>query len=228
MPIEQHVITLLRKCKIASSEQIARLFAGYAHPQKAATKFMRELILDRWVETKEMRTGTRSMTEPHLYRLTKKGRLATGGDFHPTPFESLKVNHWLGLGSIYLDMLAVEPPVLFETEIRDQCTYYGKTYRVSPDIFAVWKGRALFIEYQRSRLSRANWRRKWEPLFAYYSSGQFLKGEWQLAKPVKPRLVAVTEQPSETVACVPDFPIEVVQSIAELIDVFEAREVMNK
>jgi hypothetical protein len=216
--MKKDVLQFGRICKIFNTEQIGRMFFSHlSQPQKQASEYLKGMLDEKLLDVKPCR----AMNEPNTYRLSKKGRLASGEDFHPIPFSTNKVGHWLGLTDVYIDMCEIEPPQLFITELRDEYHYHGSNYTFSPDIFAVWLKKIMFIEWQRSPISSKRWAKKWEVYQTYYDSGTWQSAPWQsyFTATKKPRIVCVSTQMPDTI--LPSFEVDLVHHIKEFKDIIE-------
>jgi hypothetical protein len=216
--IERNILVFAKNCRIFSTEHISRWFQDYSRPNQKALEYIKPLVDQKLLETKEQVTGGRGF-ENHLFRLTKKGREKLGVDYHPIPFTNSRVPHWLLLGHVYLDMSEVEDPYLFlpEQRLNDKKFY--------PDIFTIWQSRAMWIEVQKSPLTSSQWAKKWARYNEYIDNGYYRFESWQREKKIKPRIVAISTQMHETILTGNNHPIDIVQNIREMVNIFETSPV---
>jgi hypothetical protein len=209
--IDRMIIELATHCRIFSTDHVARWLNGYSRPNKKALTFIQPLVNQKILETKEKVQGKPRGFEPHIFRLTKIGREQRGVTYHPVPLSNnRKIYHWLMFGHLYMDMWEIEKPKLF---LLEQRLNDGK---FSPDIFAIWKGRALWIEVQKSPLTSKQWAKKWDRYNDYIRSGLYRSEPWNREGNVKPRIVAISKQMPETILSGNDYPVDIVENIKEL------------
>jgi hypothetical protein len=211
--IKNRILRVARDCRIFSTEHITRWFKDYARPDKKAMEYIQPLIDEKLLESKERVLKKPKGFEPHLFRLTKKGREHMEVDYPPIPFSNSRVPHWLLIGDVYLDMCELEQPFKFLPEQR------LNGGRFNPDIFAIWLGRAMWIEVQgpKSPLTSKQWAKKWSRYNEYINQKLYRNESWQPdTKKVKPRVVVISRQMPETIQSGADFEIETVESVLEL------------
>jgi hypothetical protein len=204
--IENNIILLAKNCRIFSTDHVARWFPNHSRPNQKALEYIKPLVKDKILESNDHQGF-----ESKLFRLSKKGREQFGANYHPVPFGNSKVPHWLLITHTYLDMLEIERPMIFLPEQRLNET------RFNPDIFAVWLGRAFWIEVQKSPLTSKRWAMKWDRYNEYIQSGAYKTENWQpKTHVVRPRIVAISKQMPETIITGSDYEIDIVENIKEL------------
>ena len=98
------------------------------------------------------------MGEQSRYRLTREARRLYGVTEKPVASMTARAYHWLGLGDIWLEMaFHGGRPSEWRTEVDHHF-----------DAMCQWQGQLLLIEYQRTPITSAAWRKKWETRRAWY------------------------------------------------------------
>lgn len=217
--IQNKILEIAAICRVFSTSQIARFFTDYSRPNQKALHYIRPLIKDGLLETKEMVVKSPRGIEQHLFRLTKKGRKVMKVDYFPVTFTGKKIKHHLGLTEIYLDMCEVEKPYIFKPELRLNNNEF------CPDIFTIWLGRAMYIEAQPSVLTSKRWALKWARYNSYYNKGLYKMEAWNKSGNVRPRIVAVSNQQPTTILNGNQYPVEIVQCIKELSVIIKGEDV---
>lgn len=109
-----------------------------------------QIISIHFSDTKQQVTNCNRV----LQRLTLKRLIKADRSYRPYRYfladrkimlESQKSNHYSSIADVYIDMLQVDKPNVFEVEPK-----VGEKGTVEPDVFAVWKGTPFFIEVQRT------------------------------------------------------------------------------
>ncbi len=131
----------------------------------------------------------------------------------PSPLrkDSQKIPHYLAIVDVYRQMLRVSPPSIFVVEPR-----YGSKGMIEPDIFALWAGRAFWIEVQRNIFSSKVWAEKFTRYLDFFRSGTWRKEIWQ---PADRKVFPFVWILSETRVPVPDglpFPVMQSRNVSEL------------
>jgi hypothetical protein len=118
----------------------------------------------------------------------------------PVPFNTPKVEHILGLGSIFQELLDSGRLQFFLYEPKDEF-FPGRRKVYAPDAFFYLQGAGAFLlEYQRSPLSSNRWAAKWAVASEFFEGGYYKKASWQRGKiAVKPQILVIAEQSPEQV-----------------------------
>lgn len=135
---------------------------------------------------------------PHRWRLSDRERRKRGIRERKVDGMSQRAEHWLGLGDIWCALAFADGrPSEWIAEWDHQF-----------DVYCVWRGKPLLIEYQRTPITSKQWQMKWQKRREWYASKQ-----WQM----KPTVVLVDEtgQREDTI-CAPRGTVHV-RSIEELV-----------
>jgi hypothetical protein len=157
---DKAIIDDLNKFRCMSRDQIVTLhFNNVKHPIKNANDVLKRLRLYGYIEANTER-------QPYVY--------------FPVPSvmkrESAKLDHYLAIADVYIDMCAYEQPREFIVEPR-----YGADY-MQPDAFAIWKGTPFFIELQRTVYSENTMKAKFDRYKRYFASEEWREETWQPQK----------------------------------------------
>lgn len=90
--------------------------------------------------------------------------------------DSQKVAHFLAIADFYRRIRAVEQPRVFEVEPK-----VGEKGAPEPDVFAIWKGMAWYVEIQRTDYTEKVMAEKMNRYERYYTSGDWTRLSWQPA-----------------------------------------------
>ncbi len=187
------IIEFFSVVRIANTEQVGRLFfADRGSPSKRASEALSELAKEKLVEGEIIKLG-----EPKLWRLTKKAKDSKGIEKKAVPFHTAKINHWLAITDLYIEISKVEKPLIFIPEYRE---VIENKKIFSPDVWMVWRKKPYFVEVQRTPIRSKAWQEKWriyEHVYSRLSERAFQPKP--PAKPVKPKILVVTKQQKETI-----------------------------
>lgn len=158
-----------------------------------------------------------------VWRLTKKGREARGVTYLPPSFKGHKRDHFLAIGDSYLQLEKVGKVRRFFLEPREEFRGGTKVYKYAPDayVFLEVEGRIkpLILEVQSSPLTSKRWAEKWTIASQFFDTGAFKKAGFQIMKDkeVRPQIVAITTQQTETVRTgIGSLPLLVVRTVGDL------------
>lgn len=148
---------------------------------------------------------SREMGKSKVWRLTKKGRELTACHRQPVPFQTMKINHILAVGQIFMTLYTSGRLQYWQYE-PSHADYY-------PDAFYLLGGKAFLLEVQRSPISSARWAKKWAQAARYFDSGTYVTAPWQVVRgaTLTPRIVVVTSQMADTVAAGCELPIKIME-----------------
>lgn len=168
---DKAIVSDLERFRVMSRDQIAALhFSHCKNPVKDANLCLKRLRRDGLITCS---------TERRVYV------------YFPVPSikrDSSKLQHYLGLCDVYLELRKREKPRLFEVEPK--C---GKG-NPEPDIFTIWRGAPFWIELQRSTYSERVMKEKMDRYERYYYSGEWHGAAWQpTEKKVFPRVWILTK-----------------------------------
>lgn len=182
-----------------------------------------------------MITGDRLyQRKPKLYRLTQKGRTYVEeestrcGEFlrlpQQVPLSTPKINHYLAIGDVYLDLMGMGGLLYFLPETRDNFTdaITGHEKKYCPDAFFVWREKVYILEVQLSACSSKEWMAKWALAWEFFSQGHHKRASWQIAdgNTITPHhFVVVSNQHPETVTAggerLPILPVRHIRELGE-------------
>lgn len=156
-----------------------------------------------------------------MWRLSSIGRKHLGITKPPIYLHSPKVEHILGVASIYIDLMLSGRLAYFKYEPQDKF-YCGKELVYAPDAFFILKEpyASYVLEYQRSPLSSNRWAAKWAIASAFMDGGYYEKASWQVKKGfvIKPKIVVVSGQQVETVRAESSLPLVVVKDFKDILN----------
>lgn len=159
---DRQIIQSVEKFRCLSRDHIARLhFSGNKNPVVRANAVLKRLTDRGYLKADRVRS-------PYVYYLT---------------VNSQKTDHYLGIADVYFDLLKHGELKRFDVEPK-----LGGKGTVEPDIFAIWKGAAWFIEVQRSIYTGKTMNAKMSRYEAYRASGQWRSLDWQPTKPIFPHV----------------------------------------
>lgn len=173
-------VSLASSARLFSAAQVSR------HPE-ISWRGSPERRAREWLQTQGDIFERLPRTGPHVYRLTRKAMQEYGVTHKRISGQSQRVEHWLGIGDIWLSLtFAGGRPEEWRTEPDGQF-----------DVAFTWEGRKYLLEYQRTPITERQWRRKWEARKTWYKLQNFRVGEQPHVV-----LIADTGQQEETM-CVP-------------------------
>jgi hypothetical protein len=179
-------VALATAARLFTAEQLARRpeLSGYRDPVKRAREFL-ALYPDVF------ETVPSPMGVPARRRLTAKERRKRGIHYRAVSGVSQRAEHWLGIGNIWIELTSHGGrPTEWKTEPDAQF-----------DVYCVWRGQPMLIEYQRTPITQKMWQRKWERRREWYRLQAWEK---------KPRVVLInTTGQQEDIVCLPRGTIHV-------------------
>lgn len=117
------------------------------------------------------------------------------------PLNSMKIDHALAIGDVWLDMVLGGGLKYFVYEPKDEFNP-GTGRRVyCPDAFFIHGGTAYLLEVQRSPLSTKRWAEKWAVASQYFDGGYYKSASWQVAQGriIKPSIVVLSTQSPQVI-----------------------------
>ena len=173
-------VSLASAARIFTAEQIASRseLSWYKDPPKRAREFL--ALFPEVFETLRSPYGV-----PARRRLTAKERRKRGIADRAISGISQRSEHWLGIGDVFIAL----------TSYGGRPTEWKVEWDSQFDIYCIWCGIPLLIEYQRSPITKRQWREKWDARKQWYKSKT-----WNIA-PVK-LLICTTNQTDDTI-CLP-------------------------
>jgi hypothetical protein len=136
----------------------------------------------------------------------------------PLPFKCPKVEHVLGIGDIFQELLETGKVRYFKYEPRDDF-HSGRSMVYAPDAFLVFDNKPYLLEYQKTPLSSNRWAQKWAVADAFFSGDAYKSASWQNKGAVKfkPRILVISSQEPETVTAGSSLPLLIVKNISSLL-----------
>lgn len=159
-----------------------------------------ELSTDKLIE------GQRRLDKPKVWRLSNKGRKLHGITKKPVALRSLKIDHYLAIADVLLQLREQGKLTAFDTEPREKFEILGRRRKYCPDAYFILNGRAYLLEVQIKRLSSDQWADKWAG-----AQAALRRVRWE-QDPQK--IVVVTKQQRKTVGGY-SLPLLVVPTIEE-------------
>ncbi|GIP38287.1 hypothetical protein J31TS4_15670 [Paenibacillus sp. J31TS4] len=189
---DKAIISDLERFRAMTRDQIAALhFSHCRNPAKDANLCLKRLRRDSLITCS---------TERRIYV------------YFPVPSikkDSSKLQHYLGLCDVFLELRKHDMPKWFTIEPK-----YGKGHP-EPDIFTIWKGAPFWIELQRSVYSDRVMKEKLDRYERYFYSDDWHAEPWQPTdRKVFPRVWIITQAMYQV-----DRPFKVIQtkSVEELL-----------
>lgn len=137
---------------------------------------------------------------PWIFRLSSRAKKQFGYTYTNVDPYSSKAQHWLAFGDLWTSLscynaIGIQPeqPLIWIAHPRKSAEF---------DVFMVYRGTAYLVEVQRSKLTAANWRKKWSDRMKWFNSGAYKYAPWQPPnRIVRPEILLVgdTSQLAETV-----------------------------
>ena len=124
----------------------------------------------------------------------------------PVPLKSLKIDHYLAIGDVLLELRTRGKLTVFDTEPREKFEILGKRRKYCPDAYFVFNGRAYLLEVQLKGLSTKQWSYKWAGAME-----ALRRVRWEM-EPTK--ILVLTKQQRQTVGGM-TLPLLVVPTIEE-------------
>lgn len=171
-------------------------------------------------EDKLVEGQRRSIGHSKLWRLSKQGRELMNVTRKLTAFQTLKIDHILGIGHILFDLMQMGEVIDFTYEPVELFVSMNKDKKFCADAFFAFNNKAYLLEYQLSPLSSLRWAEKWETYNRYLGSTAFHKAFWNKhakGQFILPMTVVVSNQQPETIRTGCKFPIKIVRNIKEMI-----------
>ncbi|HET7579783.1 MAG TPA: replication-relaxation family protein [Bacillales bacterium] len=167
---DRAIIDALNRFRCLSRDQIAAMYFDHVkHPVKNANDVLKRLRRDGYIDANTDRQPYVYFPEPSAIRK-----------------DSQKVDHYLAIAGVYIEMTAYEQPREFVVEPR-----YGADY-MEPDAFVRWRGAPWFIEVQRSVYSDKVMNAKFNRYRRYFASNEWRDEPWQpKGRAVFPRVLLI-------------------------------------
>lgn len=130
---------------------------------------------------------------PKVWRLSKIERDRRGLQWPAPVLATRKTAHWLALTDCYLALCAIERPLKWVPEYREEIEG-GVVF--APDAWAVWRRKPFFLEVQLTPLVTKKWDHKWAVYERYYAKLAARRIQPTApSRPVKPSIVVFSSQP---------------------------------
>lgn len=98
----------------------------------------------------------------------------------PLPLNSLKIDHALAIGDVWLTLVRTGKLQYFKYEPIDPFTTGGRQKVYAPDAFFIYKNKPYLLELQLSPLSTIRWGEKWAVATSFFDEGHYKKATWQV------------------------------------------------
>jgi hypothetical protein len=154
MERDKRIVADLERFRVLTRDDIVDLhFGGMKYPVADANKVLLRLVQQKRVAVSKERRMYHYFPLPSIKR------------------DSTKIPHYLAIAGFYRELRKHAEPKQFIVEPK-----LGGKGLPEPDAFAIWMGRAIYIEIQRSVYSVKQWRDKYNRYEAYHLSDLWKRG----------------------------------------------------
>ena len=206
------VLQCLSFCGLASTPQLARVYAHRKEPTKRISSVLGYLAERGYIES---RRGFHN--EPNLYRLTAKIRNKYG--VRGIRWDR-RIEHKLALTETYLDL---DCPPYFYREYRQTFRWMNQTLILAPDAVCKVGDRYLYLEVQRTSIESVRWAEKRRNYERYFATGA-----WVETFQSKPEVLVVqyANQLESTIGIASNYTLHVIsaEEVAQFGVYLRARE----
>ena len=161
---DKAILSDLERFRAMTREQITQLhFTNVKHPVKESNAVLLRLKRDGYVAVSKERRMYTYFPHKHIKK------------------DSTKLNHYLDIVSLYIDLNKHAKPYLFEVEPK-----LDSKGSPEPDVLLIWKNTVFFVELQRKHYSDKEWTGKMNRYETYYQSEKWKQLSFQPEKPIFP------------------------------------------
>lgn len=169
----KEIVETIQKFRVLSRIHVEEMFFSHTKNKKNNTNAVLKKLVDRNILT------VNKTYSPYVYFIADT-KIKKNGQ---------KINQFLNIADVYLDMCRHGAVKNFEVEAR----FKGKV-EIRPDLYAHWKGNLWFVECQNSVFSHDQMEQKIKRYEALYLSGEYKELPFQSeSKPIMPVVLIVGE-----------------------------------